>query len=64
MKFYSDALPAIDAAGGSEPEGKSPRGEITFRAEGAAKTVPFTLSPFAETLVKTGGWVEFADSRY
>jgi len=26
--------------------------------------VPFSLPPFGETLINTGGWVEFADQRY
>jgi 3-isopropylmalate/(R)-2-methylmalate dehydratase small subunit len=38
---------------------------LMFRTKkGKASSVQFTLMQFDETLVKAGGWVEFADSNY
>jgi 3-isopropylmalate/(R)-2-methylmalate dehydratase small subunit len=33
-------------------------------ASGESRSVAFSINPFDEALVKTGGWVEFADARY
>jgi 3-isopropylmalate/(R)-2-methylmalate dehydratase small subunit len=39
--------------------------KLSFRtAKGKKLTVPFSLMEFDETLVKAGGWVEFADKKY
>jgi 3-isopropylmalate/(R)-2-methylmalate dehydratase small subunit len=38
--------------------------KLTFAFAGGTKTVDFNLSPFDDALVKAGGWVEFADSKY
>jgi 3-isopropylmalate/(R)-2-methylmalate dehydratase small subunit len=38
---------------------------LTFTsADGKSRTCAFALTPFDEALVRAGGWVEFADSRY
>lgn len=38
---------------------------LSFRAaRGKTLSIPFSLMEFDETLVKAGGWVEFADKRY
>lgn len=37
---------------------------LTFSWAGGSRQVPFALAPFDEALVKSGGWVEFADARY
>lgn len=37
---------------------------LSFSWNGGKKEYPFTLAEFDEALVKSGGWVEFADSRY
>lgn len=39
--------------------------KLTFKAEGEQPlNLPFTLMPFDEELVRTGGFVEYADARY
>lgn len=38
--------------------------EATFSAGSLSKKVPFHLGPFDETLVRAGGWVEYADKNY
>jgi 3-isopropylmalate/(R)-2-methylmalate dehydratase small subunit len=38
--------------------------KATFSWSGASKEIPFVISPFDEALVTSGGWVEFADTRY
>lgn len=41
------------------------RKELSFRtSRGKRLSLPFSLMEFDETLVKAGGWVEFADKRY
>jgi 3-isopropylmalate/(R)-2-methylmalate dehydratase small subunit len=41
------------------------RGTLSFRtSKGKRMTVGFTLMPFDETLVRAGGWVDFADGKY
>jgi len=37
---------------------------LVFSWNGGLKACRFTLAEFDEALVKAGGWVEFADSRY
>jgi 3-isopropylmalate/(R)-2-methylmalate dehydratase small subunit len=40
-------------------------GSLTFRSDsGQSVTVQFALGGFDQALVRAGGWVEFADSRY
>ena len=38
--------------------------KITFSWAGGSRQYPFALSAFDEALVRSGGWVEFADARY
>ena len=38
--------------------------KLTFSWKGGKKDYAFALAEFDEALVKSGGWVEFADSRY
>jgi 3-isopropylmalate/(R)-2-methylmalate dehydratase small subunit len=38
--------------------------KLQFSWSGGKKEYPFTLSEFDDALVKSGGWVEFADARY
>jgi 3-isopropylmalate/(R)-2-methylmalate dehydratase small subunit len=38
--------------------------KLTFSWTGSSRQYPFTLSGFDEALVRSGGWVEFADARY
>ena len=41
------------------------RKTLTFKtAKGKRLSLPFSLMEFDETLVKAGGWVEFADKKY
>jgi 3-isopropylmalate/(R)-2-methylmalate dehydratase small subunit len=41
------------------------RKTLAFRtAKGKRLSVPFSLTEFDETLVKSGGWLEFADENY
>lgn len=37
---------------------------FVFEADGAAETVPFTISEFDRALVVAGGWVDYADVNY
>ena len=37
---------------------------LNFAWAGGGKQFPFTLSGFDEALVRSGGWVEFADAKY
>jgi 3-isopropylmalate/(R)-2-methylmalate dehydratase small subunit len=37
---------------------------MTARAGGKEESFSFDISPFDKALVKSGGWVEFADARY
>ncbi|MDR0376462.1 MAG: 3-isopropylmalate dehydratase small subunit [Spirochaetaceae bacterium] len=39
-------------------------GTLAFKTNGREKTVRFTLGDFERTLVESGGWVEYAASRY
>jgi 3-isopropylmalate/(R)-2-methylmalate dehydratase small subunit len=39
-------------------------GTLVFKTDILEKTVPFTLRGFERTLVESGGWVEYAASRY
>ena len=39
-------------------------GKFVFSSGNLSETVPFTISGFDKELVKAGGWVDFADSRY
>ena len=39
-------------------------GTLTFSADGAIETVPFSISGFDKDLVTAGGWVEYADANY
>jgi 3-isopropylmalate/(R)-2-methylmalate dehydratase small subunit len=38
--------------------------KMTFTFSGETKVIDFTLSQFDDALVKSGGWVEFADAKY
>ena len=38
--------------------------KLSFTQAGKSKEIAFTLSGFDGALVKSGGWVEFADSKY
>ena len=40
------------------------RGVFTLCADGISQQVPFTVSDFDLSLVKAGGWVDFADQNY
>ncbi|MBN2719265.1 MAG: 3-isopropylmalate dehydratase small subunit [Deltaproteobacteria bacterium] len=35
--------------------------ELTFTTSAKTETVPFSIAPFDEALVRAGGWVEYAD---
>jgi 3-isopropylmalate/(R)-2-methylmalate dehydratase small subunit len=37
---------------------------LTFSWAGGSKQVPFALAQFDEALVRSGGWVDFADAKY
>jgi 3-isopropylmalate/(R)-2-methylmalate dehydratase small subunit len=37
---------------------------LTFSWAGGSRQYPFTLSGFDDALVRSGGWVEFADAKY
>jgi 3-isopropylmalate/(R)-2-methylmalate dehydratase small subunit len=37
---------------------------LTFSWSGGSKRYPFSLAQFDEALVRSGGWVEFADAKY
>jgi len=37
---------------------------FTLTAQGLSQEVPFSISDFDRSLVMTGGWVEYADSKY
>ena len=37
---------------------------LTFSWAGGSRQYPFTLTAFDEALVRSGGWVEFADAKY
>lgn len=37
---------------------------MVFKADGKEKELSFNLSPFDEALVRSGGWVEYADAKY
>ncbi len=37
---------------------------ITFSADAAAQTIPFSISGFDAALVTAGGWVEYADANF
>jgi len=39
-------------------------GRFIITCEGAEEIVPFSISGFDRDLVKAGGWVDYADSRY
>ena len=39
-------------------------GRFIFEGEGERREIPFAISDSDRTLVRAGGWVEFADSRY
>ena len=39
-------------------------GTFTFKTTSKEETIPFEISDFDRDLVKAGGWLEFADSRY
>ena len=40
------------------------RGLFTFIAGAREEVVPFSISGFDRELIRSGGWVEYADSRY
>ncbi len=39
-------------------------GEMVFSSNGASEKIQFSIEPFDLELVKAGGWVEYADSKY
>jgi len=40
------------------------KGVFTLSADGVSRQIPFTVSDFDLSLVKAGGWVDFADQNY
>jgi 3-isopropylmalate/(R)-2-methylmalate dehydratase small subunit len=38
--------------------------KLFFAWSGGKRSIPFTLTGFDEALVRSGGWVEFADAKY
>lgn len=38
--------------------------QLTIESDGQKQTLSFQISEFDKTLIKTGGWVEYADSQY
>ncbi len=40
------------------------RGLFTLSADGLSRQIPFSVSDFDLSLVKAGGWVDFADQNY
>ncbi|MDA3899414.1 MAG: 3-isopropylmalate dehydratase small subunit [Spirochaetes bacterium] len=40
------------------------RGELNFSADGKTEAVSFQVAPFDHELVKAGGWVDYADTKY
>jgi 3-isopropylmalate/(R)-2-methylmalate dehydratase small subunit len=40
------------------------KNSLHIQADGQKEAVPFSLSEFDRSLVKAGGWVEYADARY
>jgi 3-isopropylmalate/(R)-2-methylmalate dehydratase small subunit len=60
-----DTLFALGKQGAVHCSADVNRKVLAFRtAKGKRISVPFSLMEFDETLVKAGGWVEFADERY
>jgi 3-isopropylmalate/(R)-2-methylmalate dehydratase small subunit len=59
-----DRLFALDAAGNVEIVVDLEGQKMTARAGGKEESFSFDISPFDKALVKSGGWVEFADARY
>jgi 3-isopropylmalate/(R)-2-methylmalate dehydratase small subunit len=59
-----DRLFALDAAGNIEIVVDLEGQKMTARAGGKEESFSFDISPFDKALVKSGGWVEFADARY
>ncbi len=64
-KKVIDSLFALGKQGFVRCSADVNRKSLTFRtAKGKRISVPFSLTEFDETLVKAGGWVEFADEKY
>jgi len=40
------------------------QGVFTISADGSSRQIPFAVSEYDLSLVKAGGWVEFADQKY
>lgn len=60
-----DALFAASGEGSLDCQVDLDGKTLTFSGDGQpVRTVKFGLSEFDEALVRAGGWVEFADSRY
>ena len=64
-KKVIDSLFALGKQGTVHCSADVNRKTLAFRtAKGKRISVPFSLMEFDETLVKAGGWVEFADKKY
>lgn len=60
-----DSLFALGRQGAMHCSADVKRKNLAFRAaKGKRVSIPFSLMEFDETLVKAGGWVEFADKKY
>ena len=60
-----DSLFALSRQGTVHCTANVNRKTLSFRtAKGKRLSFPFSLMEFDETLVKAGGWVEFADKKY
>ena len=59
-----DALYDRHASAGAEVSLDLAASTLTVSGPGGTDTIPFTLSAFDRDLVESGGWVEYADSRY
>jgi len=59
-----DELFALGKAGKVSCAVDLERKTLAFTSGNRSVTKPFALAPFDEALVRAGGWVEYADSRY
>ncbi|MCX7786450.1 MAG: 3-isopropylmalate dehydratase small subunit [Spirochaetes bacterium] len=59
-----DELFKIFSSGETRVEVDFPNDRLTFSNGNTKKTYSYLLSPFDKTLVKAGGWVEYADAKY
>ena len=40
------------------------KGQLILAADGDRSEIPFSISDFDRALISTGGWVDYADSKY